>query len=849
MKQWIYTTSCWNIRGQSGWNTFSHSRSLDSADVSELEKKCQVPSNIGPEYFPIFEVLTLSSGRQVICQTSLQGNSFYDGRPGATITHGFIIEPDEHWPLSPASYFGSPAFLRDLPDAVKKQALYYQDHPAEKVPPEYLAEVPVNALPPGNQYCEEALLKKLQQPETRAAVNAVLTRFLQAEKDELPLKYRCAPGLYATIMAALYHIVPQIMRGLNTSTLFRTAGSSFQYNFLHVVGTRDSNATVCADGVPECTENPLLKTALLNLPEWKAFVESNRPTPENAESFCVVFQFLEDKSPVLDPHLLQALIVLPNYMVAPETECKIGEHLARAVWHPLSSNELLLFAERMMKSYPVQMPLFSNQMKSAWRNVIFKLLGCLTDCLVSREISADDMTGILSIHPNYKKMWMQDSFLLPRIEAVYPSSVLNVVELLSIVAPDLEWLNTRLGKIIIEKCALEPASWGKCLNAIHDTKALLFAWRCVCNEMPERKEALEPPTLEYMKSLPDQEHHDLLMELLRNQSYSLLAADILQAGGGGASVLNALMRYSDVVARDPQFAAYIVDVAWDSINSHEYTITEGWWLLHAITGEQSPFDCRMQEKLAEYLCLHFRPAKIGFAVFDFANRLYQAFRGRIDNNLLFPIRFVADMSLLKELPPGQRESAIVHFCECYLRRESRYFIGAQENQVQTEEIYNLFIDSFLVLPFGVQDCRVAFSPQYISVQSVQHRVENMLLSAVQDVANRDAVPSCSRIMCKTIQVSDDLGNAIIASCIPLLQNKMSKGDCKCLLQTIELQLNNEVRDAALFKRYTSHIRSAMAMSKGSILTRVLQTIKHCLHKKSSCNHAENPVSNGPEINK
>lgn len=849
MKQWIYTTSCWNIRGQSGWNTFSHSRSLDSADISELEKKCQVPSNIGPEYFPIFEVLTLSSGRQVICQTSLQGNSFYDGRPGATITHGFIIEPDEHWPLSPASYFGSPAFLRDLPDEVKKQALYYRDHPAEKVPPEYLAEVPVDALPPGNQYCEEALIQTLQEPETRAAVNAVLTRFLQAEKDEMPLKYRCAPSQYATIMAALYHIVPQIMRGLNTSTLFRTAGSSFQYSFLHVVGTRDSNASVCADGVSECPENSLLKTALLNLSEWKAFVESNRPTPENADSFCVVFQFLADKSPVLDNHLLQALIVLPNDVVAPETECKIGEHLARAAWPTLSSGELLLLAERMMKSYPIQVPLFSNQMKFAWQNVIFKLLRYMTDCLVSGEISADDMSSILAIHPNYKIIWMQDSSLLHRIETVSPSSVLNVVELLSIVAPDLEWLNARLGKIIIEKCASGPILWGKFLRAIHDTRALLFAWRCVCNEMSDRKEALMPPTLEYIKSLPDQDHHDLLMELLKAQSYSLLAADILQSGDEGTSVLSKLMRFSDVVVREPRFAAYIVDAAWDSIKSHEYSSSEGWWLFRAIADEQSPFDRRTQEMLAEYLCLHFRPEIIDSSIFDFASRLYQAFRGRIDNNLLLPIHFVADLTLLRNLPPEQRESAIVGFCECYLGMESSNSIGTLENQIQVKEIHNLFIDSFLVLPFGVQDCRVAFSPQYISVQSVQDRVQNMLLSAIQDSANRDAVPICSRIMCKTIQVSDDFENAIIDSCIPLVQSKMSKGDCKRLLQTIELQLNNEVMENELFKRYISHIHSEMAMSKGSIFTRFLQTAKHRLHKKSSCNHAESRVSKDPEINK
>ena len=57
MKQWVYTTSCWNIRGRSGWNTFSYTQGLSDEDIEELEQKAYVDNTLDAEYFPVYSVI------------------------------------------------------------------------------------------------------------------------------------------------------------------------------------------------------------------------------------------------------------------------------------------------------------------------------------------------------------------------------------------------------------------------------------------------------------------------------------------------------------------------------------------------------------------------------------------------------------------------------------------------------------------------------------------------------------------------------------------------------------------------------------------------------------------------
>ena len=102
--QWIYTSCCWNIEGNFGYKTFSHSEGLEPGEVRELvdffgryERPADVSMQPDDEEIKtrcpvLFYSVTLSTGRKAICRVNYLGHNWYDGRWGNFIAHALILQ-------------------------------------------------------------------------------------------------------------------------------------------------------------------------------------------------------------------------------------------------------------------------------------------------------------------------------------------------------------------------------------------------------------------------------------------------------------------------------------------------------------------------------------------------------------------------------------------------------------------------------------------------------------------------------------------------------------------------------------------------------------------------------------
>ncbi len=277
MKQWIYTTSCWNITGSMGWSTFSYTAGLEPYEVAELEEKVsiyEVPqSHVMGGKMPLFYSLTLDSGRKAICQISDLGESFYDGRSGASIAHALIIEPHEHWPLSPIAYFGAELFWRDLPEELKQQALNASSRRDEQPdPPDYLPELALEDLHPGPTHHINAIGEMLRDEKFSSELSTLYKHMAMAiREDALPLRIRGAAEQLSYYIAALNYLMPHDLENRPFVTCIDSSGGVSHYNSFDLVGTvtnADVDVEYDSDGEPI---SPIIAAARLDLALWAQY--------------------------------------------------------------------------------------------------------------------------------------------------------------------------------------------------------------------------------------------------------------------------------------------------------------------------------------------------------------------------------------------------------------------------------------------------------------------------------------------------------------------------------------------------------------------------------------------------
>lgn len=306
IKQWIYTTSCWNITGIKGWATFSYSQNLSSDEVQELENKSYVDNNLHEAFFPVVSMLTLSTGRQALCRTVYLGNSFYDGRPGALLTHALIIENGEQWPCTMAECLNSGAFLDDLPQEIKEKALMYREMRSEAPKPDYLPELTEHDITPTDGDYTHTISQWLQDDTFAANISRIIREYEKLDAEERPLRYTCAPQEYTPYILALSMLLPEAFKGQSAASIFRTMGMVSRYNFLALTGTQDHNSHIDLTHPSYQAEDkllhPLVRLARNNIgaiknydDHWSHLVASTAQTKSDIVNLLDPLAPLEDK--------------------------------------------------------------------------------------------------------------------------------------------------------------------------------------------------------------------------------------------------------------------------------------------------------------------------------------------------------------------------------------------------------------------------------------------------------------------------------------------------------------------------------------------------------------------------
>ncbi len=592
IKQWIYTTSCWNIRGQSGWNTFSYSHGLTNAEVDELEHKCQIPGNLESEYFPVFETITLESGRKVICQTAAPGCSFYDGRPGATLTHAFIIDAGEEWPLPPVAYIGSSNFWQDLPEHLKQQALDYRDNGKGPDRPDYLPELDERELNPGEDYTMESMQHKLHEPETAAAVSAVLHELFLLEEEQYPLRYSCEASRSNSVLAALYYLAPSFLEGQGAASVYRTGGSITQYNFLRLTGTRDSNAHVRAESY-RGEIHPLLRAARENLPAWHDFCKQCRLEDTSGFSALADLFYLihGPKLSSVTAEVASAVLAVPEDVPGTAVKKKIGSALAATHEIELSGELFMLLSTRLLRLFNQTLYDFDEGEKTAWRTLIHTILAKAAALTSLGELEIAQAAGLCTLNPSLPKLWLSDKWLNNVFSAcASPLQQLPLLRLTMHIAADAGdtgqlWLeSTSTGRALVGRLAHSTSLWEVFTsetNTPNDIARLCVLWAQLCKAEPAAPEIQREIMDKCYRSLTDEQRCELQkLFLQRNMVHSAIQA-FLSTQPDRLS-FGALMSQEKLFSASPAYEEQLLLKALDGPGTQAYSLPEGYWLLREL---------------------------------------------------------------------------------------------------------------------------------------------------------------------------------------------------------------------------------------------------------------------------
>ncbi|MBE6385493.1 MAG: hypothetical protein E7048_07500 [Lentisphaerae bacterium] len=210
--QWVYTYSCWSRKKREtdpparGFCTFSWTEGLDIAEIDELERRCssyKLPLDCNfparptreeiDELFPVgFFSFTLASGKRALVRTCYVGECFYDKRWGAIMSHGLILEKGQEWPLYPMEYFDSPVFWRELPAAIREEALACKEQ-KDPPPPPYLPALELEDLCSQKTYTPEKVAARMAESPEFAAKLSIFFNEYMAGKGENGLLCISAP--------------------------------------------------------------------------------------------------------------------------------------------------------------------------------------------------------------------------------------------------------------------------------------------------------------------------------------------------------------------------------------------------------------------------------------------------------------------------------------------------------------------------------------------------------------------------------------------------------------------------------------------------------------------------------
>ncbi len=594
--QWVYTTSCWNIRHSRGWETFSYSQGLTDEEVSELENKCQLQGNLPEEYFPVYYTLTLSTGKKVICQHAFLGNSFYDGRRGATLSHALIIDSDCDWPHSPMSYMGSDVFWKDLPENIKKQALYYMDNEAEEIPPEHLPVLSEDALVTSEKYSPCSIQEKLNDSDFKLNVSLLIEEFYNLDKERRPLLFDSKPEEAGLYLAALSYLMPWEFERKNLATVYKTNGNLSQYNFFVCAGTRDGNTHVNLLASNRSTEtHPIVKAAAKDLEQWHRFTSRwTEVSAEHIPSLVCLFNLLKscDCENLTDERIGNVL-KHPEFLSNMELWKKLALSVGRYQKMKLSPEIFMSLTKELLTRADDIFSICSTDEQVQWATIIKNILLHSADMTAHSCLKVSEACQICAIKSDFAQLWLKENQFEKAVG--YCTSSETKFQLLHtsyLIAKSIEvqapnWLDYNCVKESIAELGSDSTLWSRVIDTCEDIKEAGTFWLILNKQNPDNKQTEVWDS--YLSRLSRSDRITMRQFLLNHDQTDLAVAEFL-------NYITKNRNYGEMLhsrswfRNYPDFAEKTIEPALKILNGTEFNVKEGLFLMKLLS------DCQDMER-------------------------------------------------------------------------------------------------------------------------------------------------------------------------------------------------------------------------------------------------------------
>lgn len=580
---------------QSGWNTFSYSEGLSVAEVEELEQKCQLQAGLKPEDFPVFCAFNLSTGRRVICQSAFIGKSFYDGRPGATFTHAFIIEKEEQWPLPPISYMGSPSFMSALSKETQQKALYYREHRREMVPPPYLPVLLSDSLVPNEEQSETSIQVRLQEPAFAEQVSRLIACRESLRAEQLPLRFRAAAGEYAPLLAALSYLAPEFVGNGSFSSLCCTDSGAALYSFFSIVGTKDSHyhIDVTAEPLGGVALHPLVECAKENLAAWYSFTSRFSQAAIAGETKRFLFDLAHRRKTSMmeaaDIHRIAAILHNEGRAIEPKEWCRmLGRYEAFEFCG--ESGASVASAILGMVCSPSVFSDMSEAQRVESRRLMQRVLLSLAECLNTGTVTSAQLQRTLKSVPLAEKLWLsapmqQRLFGYKELSEVPWKTVAVSLSLQG--AENNLWENGKEARRLYTLCSDLPDTFARYLGCFPSPERAT-AYLMQTGAESELPASVREGYLFYVAARPSEAQKKCLHILLGKAWYQT-AAGVFRKTCGVAPDYKLMAEAASTAASYPEYEALLMPSLLQMVPDTPYTREQGVFLLQAAKQSGAPY--------------------------------------------------------------------------------------------------------------------------------------------------------------------------------------------------------------------------------------------------------------------
>lgn len=539
--QWIYTTSCWNRSLTSGWGTFSCSVGLTQEEIAGLERCCRIPQSLPEAYFPLFIAFELGNGRKVIAQSSYIGQSFYDSRPGAAITHAFILEKGGEWPVPPVHYMGSPTFWRDLPDGIKKKALELRANNLNRTePPPALPTLETADIRPNPDYSPQAIQTKLESRDFAMGVSRIITELHYLREEQYPLTFCCEEAEYGSYLAAMSYLLPWQFQNSAIASFYSTSGGVSEYNFLRLTGSTDSPMVDLR--VPEQVEiHPLVPAARKDLQKWLQFSRCFCSMGKNdIAGATAAFNVIHGDTPVTDESLRTAAgFVFPKGDM--NTCLQLGAAVLRSGKLQISGACLLEFAQTFLGISEKILQECRASGAAALRDAIHMLLGHIASYLVQGEMDDAECARVLAPNTAVCTLWLRASHLEPLLASTRSKdAVMRIMRLSQMLAgeDDLAWADSTMLQGIVEDLAADSSTWSQFISPCTDIRTGCALWRLQHRLAAEYDRETAKAMSAWLSRFPKEAAFQVRKTMLAANAVASVATECMEWIGEGDSVGN-----------------------------------------------------------------------------------------------------------------------------------------------------------------------------------------------------------------------------------------------------------------------------------------------------------------------